>query len=1012
MQIRLQTLDHQQHALTALTHVFQNVEMELGSILEANPVFDVSDPQIIHNIRELQNGAVDGIEAIPSSWRRRATDDTHILGIDIKMETGTGKTLVYTQFMYELNRLYGFTKFIILVPSTPIREGTRSFITSDYARQYFNDIYEGRINLRLDILESQKHSKGRKMFPRAITDFVHTSRLAEGRISALLMTDKMLQSKATMGAIYDQTVLGMSSNPYEALRETRPIVIIDEPHRFRRENKAYKTIVNELQPQAIFRFGATFPEKDPKAKVKTTDYNNLIFNLGAVEAFNEQLVKGVAIQYPEDTGQKSTRLRLTSISKSKPKTANFENLDTKKTLTLRLGDSLAEASGDFSGITVEDIGKTENAAIKSGVTLSNGQILAARDIITAQVYSDTYQGLMMKRAIDNHFETEWENFQRLVKVKTLTLFFIDSITSYRGKDGPGHLRLRFEELLKDKLKQEIKRHQRESSDSVIKLQYVEYLQASLANLQATNGGYFSDDNSSRDEDIKNEVDKILRDKQSLLSFANPDGTPNTMRFIFSKWTLREGWDNPNVFQIVKLRSSGSEISKLQEVGRGLRLPIDVNGTRLFNEQFYLTYLVDYTEESFAHSLVNEINSDTTDTAPKVKELLPKVAAMRNMDETQLFIELLTKKLVDTDKNVIDGKESELYDAYPEFNVGRVKPDKVVKNKDRARVGIRKDRYYELKQLWETVNTKYYLHLDNLTTKEVDKCLDDILSKDIYRDQKGRIVQNKLINSENEAIIDVSSSTKDFFDIYDTLPYKEWLKQAYQQTYLPIGRIHAALVRYNAIEGLPKRFFSKSTLNEFVAQFNLWMQDEFIKTKDFYYTPIKGALGKTALTDVDGKPLEYIIQGNVGIYRDQNADAPEKFLYDTFVYDSSKEQENIRDSIMDEIVVYGKIPRRSIRIPLYFGGTTSPDFMYVLKTKDGKLSLNFIIETKDYDAESHSRKTEERRIEAAQKFFDSIDDTNQDINVKFAPQLKRYGIQEMLENVLRTTQENSQNNLDQ
>lgn len=996
MQIRLQTLDHQQRALTALTHVFHNVEMELGSILEANPVFDPSDPQIAHNIHELQNGAVRDLKPIPSSWKQRATVDTHILGVDIKMETGTGKTLVYTQFMYELNRLYGFTKFIILVPSTPIREGAQSFITSDYARQYFDDIYGGRINLRLDVLESQKHSKRRKMFPNAVTNFVQASRLTEGRISALLMTDKMLQSKATMGTTYDQTVLGMSSNPYEALRETRPIVIIDEPHRFRRENKAYQTIVNELRPQAIFRFGATFPKKDSKAAIKTTDYNNLIFNLGAVEAFNDQLVKGVAIQYPEDTGQKSTRLRLTSISTSKPKTANFENLDTKKTLTLHVGDSLAEANGDFSGITVEGIGKTENAAIKSGVTLSNGQILAARDTIAARVYSDTYQGVMMKRAIDNHFETEWENFQRITKVKTLTLFFIDSITSYRGEDGPGHLRLRFEELLKDKLKQEIERHKQKSSGSTVRQQYVEYLQASLTNLQATNGGYFSDDNSSRDEDIKNEVDKILRDKQSLLSFTNPDGMPNTMRFIFSKWTLREGWDNPNVFQIVKLRSSGSEVSKLQEVGRGLRLPVDVKGTRLSDEQFYLTYLVDYTEKSFAHSLVSEINSDTTDTAPKVKELLPKVAAERNMDETQLFIELLTKKLVDTDKNVIEGKESELYDAYPEFNIGRVKPDKVIKNKNKATVGIRKDRYYELKQLWEAVNAKYYLQLDNLTTVEIDECLDNILSKDIDRHQQGRITQDRL-NTDGNGAVTVMSSTKDIFDIHDTLPYSEWLKQAHQQTYMPINRIHAALVRYNAKKKLSDLFFNKSTLSEFVAQFNLWMQENFINR--FSYTRIDGSLGKTALTDVDGKPLEHIVQGNVGIYRDQNAEVSEKFLYDAFVYDSHKEQENIRDSIMDEIVVYGKIPRRSIRVPIYFGGTSSPDFMYVLKTKDGKLSLNFIIETKDYDAKSDLRGAEERRIEAAQKFFDSIN-TNQDIQVKFTPQLKHDDITDMIKDILK------------
>src|SRR5699024_899810 len=121
--------------------------------------------------------------------------------------------------------------------------------------------------------------------------------------------------------------------------------------------------------------------------------------------------------------------------------------------------------------------------------------------------------------------------------------------------------------------------------------------------------------------IQREVDDILRNKEAMLSYQTPSGPPNTRRFLFSKWPLREDWDNPNVFQIVKLRSSGSEISKLQEVGRGLRLPVDAKGTRLAGEQFYLTYLIDYTEQEFAESLVNEINSDVAVGMAKVKELL-------------------------------------------------------------------------------------------------------------------------------------------------------------------------------------------------------------------------------------------------------------------------------------------------------------------------------------------------------------------------------------------------------
>ena len=988
MQIRLQTLDHQQRALNAATAVFADVDLSFSSPSEANPVFDVSDPQITHNIAQLQAGAVDSVAAVPKAWRTR-TDDG-VLGVDIKMETGTGKTLVYTQLMFELNRLYGFHKFIILVPSTPIKEGTRAFIKANYARQYFDDTYGGRFKLDLEVLDPQKRSKGRKMFPSAISNFVQASRLAKGRIRALLMTDGMLQSKATMAKIYDQSVLGMSSQPYEALAMTRPVVIIDEPHRFRRENKAYQVLLKRIQPQAVYRFGATFPKHD---KSGTTDYNNLVFNLGSVEAFNEQLVKGVAIQYPQDDGSESVRLKLTGMSRSKPRSATFNNLDTGKSTTLRVGESLGDIDGDFAGVTVEGVGETENALIKSGVTLSNGQVLATGDILASHVYSETYQSLMMKQALDNHFEAEWENFRRSTTVKTLTLFFIDSIESYRGEDGPGHLRARFHELLTTKLGEQIDRHK--DDISAAGQEYVAYLRASLADAAATNGGYFSADNSSSDEAIQTEVDQILRDKQSLLSFTHPDGTPNTMRFIFSKWTLREGWDNPNVFQIVKLRSSGSEISKLQEVGRGLRLPVDVDGTRLAPEQFYLTYLIDYTEKSFANALIGEINSDVAMATPSVKELLPKVAAELGIAETDLSIRLLQAGFVDTDKNIIEGKESELLEAYPQFNVGKLKPDKVVTNKSKTKVGIRPGRYAELKNLWEAVNAKYYLRLEDLTEKEIAACIDGILDSGIYTAQTGRFTQERIERDDDGELI-AKTSTKAVFSVDDTLTYGDWLKGAYLQTYLPLQAINAGLVRYHKKHSLPEGFFNKATLARFIAQFHEWMQREFINR--FSYTRIDAPLGATALTEPDGRPLRDIVQGNIGIYRDASVNVPDKFLYDAFVYDSPKEKDNIQDSdALDEVVVYGKIPRRSIRVPVYFGGTTSPDFMYVLKGADGKMSLNFVIETKDVNSQSDLRESEKLRFKAAKKFFESISDES--INVQFAPQLKHDDIVALIKQVV-------------
>ncbi|ROR54114.1 type III restriction enzyme [Luteococcus japonicus] len=988
MQIRLQTLEHQQRALTALTHVFKGVELDTSTPLEANVGFDPADPQIRENIAEIQSGVGDGIAAIPKAWRSRVDDG--VLGVDAKMETGTGKTLVYTQLMYELNRLYRFTKFIVLVPSTPIKEGAKAFIQSDYARRYFDDAYGQQMDLRLDVLDAQKRSRGRKMMPKSIVSFAQSSRLAPGRISALLMTDGMLLSKKTMAADYDQTVMGTASVPYEALRETRPIVIIDEPHRFRRDNKAYQALVDEIQPQAVFRFGATFPEL---AKTSKTDYNNLVFNLGAVESFNDQLVKGVQVQYPDDATKDTTRLKLTGLSARKPKQATLQDVSTGRSYTFDAGESLGLADGAFSGITIEGIGKTDNPAIKSGVTLSNSQALAVGDILSAKVYSDTYQALMMRQALDNHFETEWENFRRSSKVKTLTLFFIDSIASYRGEDGSkGHLRQRFEELLIARLKREIE--SRKDDASLVAKDYVAYLRASLADVEATNGGYFSADNSTSDEAIQREVDDILRNKEAMLSFQTPNGEPNTRRFLFSKWTLREGWDNPNVFQIVKLRSSGSDISKLQEVGRGLRLPVDSRGTRLAGEQFYLTYLIDYTEEEFAASLVNEINSDAATGRAEVKDLLAQVADELGKSVTELFIELLQQGLVDPDKNVVPGREDELFAAYPAFNKGGLKPDKVLPKKQKVKVGIRPERYAELKDLWETLNAKYYLSLDELAPDEIDECIDSVLGIGVYKQTFGRFAQDVIMKDEDSSL-KVRTEVKARFNATETVPYGEWLKRAHAQTALPIERIHAGLVRHDSKAKLPADFFNKTTLQEFVARFEEWMEQHYFER--FSYEKIDGLVLGTELTDADGVPLKNITQGNVGVHRDDNAKVPETFLYDTIVYDSDKERETIRDSSLDEVIVFGKIPRRSIRVPLYFGGTTSPDFMYVLKREDGGLSLNFIIETKDVKKRSDLRGSEKLKMEAAKRFFELM--STDDIKVTFRDQVQRDDIADLIKQVL-------------
>lgn len=988
MDIQLKMLPHQIECLKAITSVFRDVRITTNNPIYQNPIIDLGDEKIQENIDRIWNGEDSELKPIPKSMRRRLEHKT--LGIDAKLETGTGKTYIYTRLMYELHKLYGFNKFIILVPSTPIKEGTRNFIEADYSKKHFADLYPS-VTLKLEVLNAQKPStSGRKMFPPCISEFARGSRLERNRINALLMSDSMLLSKKTMEKDdYDQTIFGTFTQPYKALAETRAIVIIDEPHRFKRENKAYKCIEEQLKPQCIIRFGATFPDI-PNSEEK--DYNNLVYNLGACEAFNETLVKGVAVQTLENADADDCKIKLMSMT-YKPRSCVFRNEATKQSYTMEVGGFLSIIDDKFGGISIASIWQTDDPNISKGVTLSNGLILQKGDIIYSSVYGATYQELMLKQAIDNHFKQEKENFLRGNKIKTLSLFFIDSIYSYRGDENDGTLRLKFEELLKEKIQEEIENIEFEGSENFRLAEYKEYLEASLTDIQKTNGGYFAEDNSNKDEDIQYEVDKILRDKESLLSFKSEWEKWNTMRFIFSKWTLREGWDNPNVFQIAKLRSSGSEISKLQEVGRGLRLPVDECGHRMEGEQFYLTYLVDHSEKSFANSLISEINKDGKVTN-SLKGLISKVAKSRNMEESKLFGELLMAGLVDMEMNIVPQKRDELIEKYPEFNTG-VKEDKIIdirKGKN-VKVKIRPERFSEIKELWNKINQKYYLKLDEISEEGLQQAILKILESGIYDKQIVYATERRTAKGNDG--VTLKEEIAGYHAIEEFMPYNEFLIRGGKSTGISIIILHKAIALYSRSHELQKDFFNKVTLQNLIDRFQEWLETALLKR--FSYRKMGIEPKETALTDINGRVKDSIVQGSLGIMKDEGAVVPKKFLFDSFVYDSPKERENISRSDIDEVVVFGKIPRRSIQVPLYYGGTTSPDFMYLLKKKDGDYVVNFIVETKDIEKKSGLRDDENMRIESARAFFKAMKEDG--INVVFEKQMKNDDIVKLIKKLV-------------
>ena len=403
MGIELTILPHQEDFLKAIVKAFDGIRIFDSKDPYSNPMIDLADEKIRENIENLWQG-YENLQAIPSKWR--GSDDENYLGLDIRMETGTGKTYCYTRMMYELNQRYGFNKFIVLVPSTPIREGAKSFLSADYSKKHFSDLYPNK-SLDLSILEAQKTKSVRKNFPYAVSEYVRGTNLQKNRFSVLLLSSGMLLSKATMGKDdYDQTLMGNFTQPYGAIKATRPIVIIDEPHRFKKENKAYKTLIKEINPQCIIRFGATFPEKK---KSKEKDFNNLIFNLGSSQAFNQNLVKGVETFMIDAEKENDMKFKLMDF-KQNPKLCYIRNEKTKKVEELAKLDSLSVLGEEFSGIFVEEIGKTNDENISRGVTLSNGQVLSKGDIIYGGIYTETYQEMMLKQAIINHFETEKKNF--------------------------------------------------------------------------------------------------------------------------------------------------------------------------------------------------------------------------------------------------------------------------------------------------------------------------------------------------------------------------------------------------------------------------------------------------------------------------------------------------------------------------------------------------------------------------------------------------------------------------
>lgn len=431
-------LKHQEDAVNSIIRVFEDVNIEKTKSITENPLIDLKSSNIISNIKKIQDN-----NNISKEMKSNIGITNGYLNIDIKMETGTGKTFTQIKTIYELNEKYGFNKFIIVVPTLPIKAGTKQFINSKDTKKFFEDEYN-QVEIELRLVESIQKKKGRDYFPSVIREFVTASNLNSRKIQVMLINSQLITNGKMLTKEYDTTILDELTNPSEAIKATKPILIIDEPHKFGKENVTFKKIEETLSPQCIIRFGATFPYKKSKNAKKERDYQNLVYNLSSIDAFNNNLVKGVIAEYVPKNTNNNIRIKLLEVkSKEKCIIQKIEE-NTKKSYELSKNDTLSIVHEDFDG--VEIMGITKNS-----ILLSNGVEVFKGTELSPESYSMSYQDMMIETALERHFEIEKKNFQK--GIKTLALFFIDDISAYRKIDNkPTYILDSFERILKDKIR--------------------------------------------------------------------------------------------------------------------------------------------------------------------------------------------------------------------------------------------------------------------------------------------------------------------------------------------------------------------------------------------------------------------------------------------------------------------------------------------------------------------------------------------------------------------------------
>ncbi|MFJ1323254.1 DEAD/DEAH box helicase family protein [Capnocytophaga canis] len=899
--------------------------------------------------------------------------------IDILMETGTGKTFTFIKTIFELNRNFGYQKFIILIPTVPIREGTKTNLEDTKA--YFKGLYANEKEKEIEVFTYEGGNIS------AVNNFIHSQHL-----SVLIMTPSSFSSKDNIlnrplereinNLFTYQNPIQTPKTYLECLKQLNPIVIMDEPHRF--DGDAFKKYFEGFNNYYL-RFGATFPRKKDSVQL-----SNVAYMLDSISSFRQNLVKKIVV-YTQDIVERIDTL----VGIEKKGSKNIALIDTLSNGTIVRRE--VGVGGTFNEVTIKKINK-------DNIVLEN-------DTIEKVDYSLTDESLraMISKTIEIHFQKEQMLFEQ--GIKALSLFFIESDTRLFRGDNP-KIKIIFEEEFKKKYDEVIATLDANSA-------YYHYLKNSFdtdGNLQV-HKGYFSGDKGNTDQKVKAGVDEILRDKKKLLSFESPT------RFIFSIWALQEGWDNPNVFTICKLSNQGSEISKLQQIGRGLRICVDQNLQRktfknLNNnqEEFWkinnLDVVVSSKEQGFVEGIQKEILSNSFLVSENFteKEIIHILKEKTTFDDDTidfLINDVLRGEKLIVRKAIIDGerifeKADNFVTLLKEQNLPAeqekallhvfVSPKELNtfidngnnKSGDKKKIFIKQNHLQEFKTLWNTISQNAFYVLDTLDEKRQQQLIENIKT-DIENLQIHQVLlqtKREILNVDKidrkDAITTEIVGVQQRKNQVDILRMVQWIAN---KTKTPLAFV---VQIFNALNEVFKTQTIANNPAQVQKEIVKIIEDNLINTIKAHirYDGISGkALANVFQTEND---KTYLKEGSVGKFQkdiDTDFALKEKWIFEEVIeYDSEFELDIIEeDPDISEIAIFGKLPKLKIKTPL---GEYNPDFCYAIKGEQGN-KVFLVVEAKGYETSGDISKKEKAKIDFAKKYFERLNEYYKEQNIKIS-----------------------------